>query len=675
MGRSQFSPKSLSGLKWVKGTDSYSYVKEDALRIESIKGRSTSISIGEINDWSGLKLQRVPNVIWTSSNTFYFHHEAQYVQVNMKKKYSEVLLNHNAKAANLDYHAKANVAAYTVDNDLFIKDKAGEIQLTKNAKGVVSGQAIARYEFGIGKGTFWSPDGSRIAYYEKDESKVTEYPIVSYDTKPATVNMIRYPMAGQHGEIPSVAVYHRATGKQIYLNLEGGKKDDSFYATNVTWDPNGESIYVVIVNREQNHIWVKQYDSRTGKELQTILEETNPKYVEPERPPIFIPEHSNQFLWFSERNGIDNLYKYNTAGQLLAATNFDLPVKRILGFDKVGKTCFVETIAVDPTQLHVYRIDIETLEAYKVTSQPGTHRAILSTSAKYLLDNWSNIDTPRKIDLISGNGKLIRNLLTAKDPMKGYSWSKPELVDIQVDKSRNFHSRIIKPSDFDPKKEYPVIVYVYNGPHVKLISNSWMASASLWMYAMAEEGYIIFTTEGRGSSARGFGFESAVHRQMGSVELDDQEDCVNWLKEQPYTDPNRFAVHGWSYGGFMTTSLMLKKPGLFEVGVAGGPVIDWTNYEIMYGERYMDTPQENPEGYRNSDLKNHVKNLQGDLLMIHGAIDDVVVMQHNMEFLEKCVNEGVQVDFFAYPGHPHNVRGKDRVHLMKKVLGYIMDHL
>lgn len=675
MGRGEFSPENLSGLKWVDDSDTYSYIKDDALMVQPVKGRPSSIPIGQLNSWTGLKMQRVPNIKWTSSSTFFFQNESRFIEVNTKKKKSRTLLDHNSSAASHDYHIEANVLAFTIDNDVFIKDEASETQLTKNADGVVSGQAIARYEFGIGKGTFWSPDGSKLAYYEKDESRVSQYPLVNYDTKPATVDMIRYPMAGAQGEIASVVIYHRNSGKQIYLNLEGGKKDDSFYATNVTWDPNGESIYVVIVNREQDHCWLKQFDSRTGNELRTLLEETNPKYVEPEHPPIFNPENSSEFLWFSERNGIDNLYKYNTAGQLLAATNFLLPVKRILGFDKSGKNCFVEAIAVNPTELHVYRVNVATMKADKVTSESGTHHASLSSSGKYLLDNWSNLDTPRKIDLLNSTGKVMDNLLTAADPMEGYSWSKPELVDIQIDRARTFHSRIIKPSNFDPNKQYPVLVYVYNGPHVQLISNSWMAGASLWMYSMAEEGYIIFTTEGRGSSARGFDFESAVHRQMGTVELDDQEDCVKWLKDQPYTDSKRFAVHGWSYGGFMTTSLMLKKPGLFEVGVAGGPVIDWRNYEIMYGERYMDTPQENPEGYYNSDLKNHVTNLQGDLLLIHGAVDDVVVMQHNMEFLEKCVSEGVQVDFFAYPGHPHNVRGKDRVHLMKKVLGYIMDRL
>lgn len=675
MGRAQFTPENLSGLQWVEGADSYSYIDNDAMTVVSAKGRAHNISLADINAWTGLSLTSVPRVSWTSPVTFIVHHESQYIEVNTKKKKSTILLNHNTKAANLDYHQEANVAAFTIENDLFIKDGGGEIQLTKNAEGVVSGQAIARYEFGIGKGTFWSPDGTKLAYYEKDESGVTEYPLVDYGSKPATLNMIRYPMAGQQGELASVGIYHRGSGKQIYLNLEEGRKDDSFYATNVAWDPNGESIYVVIVNRGQDHIWLKQYDARTGKELKTLFEETNPKYVEPERPPIFIPESSNEFLWFSERNGVDNLYKYNTFGSLLAATDFSLPVKRIIGFDAAGKNCYVEAIAANPTEQHIYRVDVETMEAFKMSKQPGTHRASLSSSGKYLIDNWSNIDTPRKIDLLTGSGKMVRNLLTADDPMKGYSWSKPELVDIQVDRARTFHSRIIKPSDFDPNKQYPVIVYVYNGPHVKLVSNSWMGGAAMWMYSMAEEGYIIFTTEGRGSSARGFDFEAAVHRQMGSVELDDQEDCVKWLKDQPYTDPKRFAVHGWSYGGFMTTSLMLKKPGLFEVGVAGGPVIDWNNYEVMYTERYMDTPQENPEGYKEADLKNHVTNLQGDLLMIHGTVDDVVVMQHNMEFLKTCVDEGVQVDFFAYPGHPHNVRGKDRVHLMKKVLGYIMDRL
>ena len=234
---------------------------------------------------------------------------------------------------------------------------------------------------------------------------------------------------------------------------------------------------------------------------------------------------------------------------------------------------------------------------------------------------------------------------------------------------------MIKPSDFDSSKKYPALVYVYNGPHVQLVKNSWLGGAPMWMHWMAEQGYIVFTIDGRGSKGRSIEFEQAVHRQLGTLEMEDQIAGVKHLISLPYIDGDRLAVHGWSFGGFMTTSLMLRYPGIFKVGVAGGPVIDWDMYEIMYTERYMDTPEENQEGYDKARLYQYIPNLEGDLLMIHGVVDDVVLMQHSLEFVKQCVDAGVQMDYFVYPGHPHNVRGKDRVHLMEKVLKYVMDHL
>ena len=226
------------------------------------------------------------------------------------------------------------------------------------------------------------------------------------------------------------------------------------------------------------------------------------------------------------------------------------------------------------------------------------------------------------------------------------------------------------PTDFDKTKKYPVIVYLYNGPHLQLVTNNFPASGNLWYEYMAQRGYIVFTMDGRGSSNRGTQFEQAVFRNLGETEMKDQLKGVEYLKSLPFVNAEKMGIHGWSFGGFMTTSFMLKYPEVFKAGVAGGPVIDWTLYEIMYTERYMDTPKENPEGYAKANLLDKVQNLKGKLLMIHGAQDDVVVWQHSVKFLKSAVDKGVQLDYFVYSGHPHNVSGKDRVHLMQKVTDY-----
>jgi dipeptidyl-peptidase-4 len=315
------------------------------------------------------------------------------------------------------------------------------------------------------------------------------------------------------------------------------------------------------------------------------------------------------------------------------------------------------------------------MSTQKITSADGVHSISVSGSGKFVLDTYSNLTSPNKIDLNVVLGKSIKNLLTSKNPYANKIIGQTEIFTIKGADGTDLYCRLIKPSNFDPNKKYPVVFYVYNGPHVQLVTNSFLGGASLWMHYLAEDGYLVFTVDGRGSSNRGKAFEQAIHRQLGTAEIQDQMSGVNWLKSQKYVDASRMGIHGWSFGGFMTTNMMLRTPGTFKVGVAGGPVIDWKLYEVMYTERYMDTPQENPDGYKAADLTQYVKNLQGKLLMIHGTDDDVVVMQHNMKFMKACIDNGKQVDFFAYPGHPHNVRGKDRVHLMTKVIEYLEANL
>ena len=273
------------------------------------------------------------------------------------------------------------------------------------------------------------------------------------------------------------------------------------------------------------------------------------------------------------------------------------------------------------------------------------------------------------------NGKVTQTLLKAENPYKDYKVGELTLFQLKAEDGTPLNARLIKPVDFDPKKKYPAIVYLYGGSHAQLVSDSWRGGADRWMEMMAQKGYVVFTMDNRGSAHRGIKFEQATHRQLGTAELSDQLKGVDYLKSQPWVDAARMGIYGWSFGGFMTTSMMLKQPDIFKAAVAGGPVMDWRLYEVMYAERYMDTPEENPEGFESANLLSKVKNLKGRLLLIHGTVDDVVVWQHSLSFLKKAVDEGVLVDYFVYPGHPHNVRGKDRVHLMRKITQYFEDHL
>ncbi len=675
----ELGPDRLADLQWVTNTSLVSWLSKDRdklmVRKPGTKSPIQETPIADINTALGLKMKRIPSVNWIGSGYFYFRSKKSFYTYSISSKTGKALLTLPDDASNVDYHGKANLAAFTRGHNLYIIDGKGkEIIVTSgdNAN-IVSGQAIARQEFGIVKGTFWSPKGNYLAFYQKDETDVADYPILDISTTPGSLQTIKYPMAGQKSEYAKVGIYDIKQNQTIYLNVDGPKDQ---YLTNLGWGPDEKFVYLAVVNRDQNHMWLNKYDASTGKLVKTLFEEKHPKYVEPETPVWFLPDNPNEFYWMSERDGFMHVYHYNTGGQFLGqVTKGDWVVQQILGFDGSGKKLIVQGTDESGLNSLAYCVNPKNGKMEPISKQNGRHSFKLSSNGKELIDSWSNLENPYVVDVINLKGKKIENLLTAKNPLADHKIGTTELVQVKAKDGTTLHARMIKPSDFDASKKYKVLVYVYGGPHAQMVSNRWLAGAPLWMHYMAEQGYIIFTLDNRGSANRGFDFENVIHRQLGTLEIEDQLAGVGYLKSLPYIDVNRMAVHGWSYGGFMTTSLMLRTPETFQVGVAGGPVTDWKYYEVMYGERYMDRPEENPEGYKTSSLMNYVKNLKGDLLLIHGTSDPIVVMQHNFSLVRAFVNEGIQIDFFPYPMHPHNVRGKDRVHLMRKVLDYVDESL
>lgn len=661
-------PESLRNLQWVKNTNNFAFITEKGLEIKSAKNQKTvkTITLEELKKIAP-SLEYFPYIENINDKNLVFRTREAIIYYNYNsKEHSEIAYNSKAENLDIDYHSK-NIA-YTIENNLSVNSKA----VTENAdKNIVTGQAIHRFEFGISKGTFWSPSGKQLAFSQKDETHVADYPLLDINSTPGQLKSIKYPMAGQKSEHGKTGIYNINGGKVTYLQT--GEPLDHFL-TNTTWGPEEKYIYLAEVNRDQNHMWLNQYDVATGKKVKTLFEEQNDKWVEPEHGLYFLPNNSKEFLWLSEKNGFMNIYHYSTDGKLInQITDVKWVVDNILGFDAKGENVIFEGTGEDPRELHAFTVNLKTKELRKLTTEPGIHHVQYNSTSNQLIDSYSSLSTPRNINIIPVSKGKKAELLIASNPLKDYKYGSTEFLTLKSNSGENLYGRMIKPHDFDANKKYPVLVYVYGGPHAQLVTNDWLGGASMWMYWMAEQGYLVFTVDGRGSKHRGFQFESGIHRQLGTLEVEDQLTGVDYLKSLPYVDSKRMAVHGWSFGGFMTTSLMLKTPGTFTTGVAGGPVIDWKWYEVMYGERYMDQPQQNKEGYEKASLLNYVKNLEGDLLMIHGTVDDVVVMQHNLAFVQQCVKEGVQIDFFPYPMHPHNVRGKDRVHLMTKVLNYILE--
>jgi len=680
-------PRGLSGLTWVDGADSYVYYTNNSYLLFSAQTNELELTM----DLDFFKkdfpaMSKVPRISEFHSDFVLFREgnvtTLYYYKGEKAGKKAEIVTPEGAE--NLAFNKHAMSIAYTLNNNLYLaNERSSQLTIVENDdKNIVSGQAIHRFEFGISKGIFWSPKGNYIAFYQKDESDVADYPLLNINETPGELNSIKYPMAGQKSEYGKLGIYDVTKGNTAFLGLikrkmilETGEEKDDHYLTNVTWSPSEDKIYIAEVNRDQNHMQFNQYDVKGKNKERTIFKEKHDKWVEPENPGFFFSNNGNTMLWLSEKSGFMNLYKVDlTNGKWQTLTQFDFPITSFIGTNETGKNAYVQATGEDGRQKHIFKVNIESGETTRLTEVNGTHTAQLSSSGRYLIDSYSSISIPQVSQIINCTTGEKKEINREENPTADYKMAQLELGELTSKSGEKLYSRLIKPSNFDPSKKYPVLIYVYGGPHAQMITNSWGAGASMWMHWMANQDYLVFTVDGRGSANRGFNFENQIHRQIGEVEMEDQLTGVEYLKSLSFVDSKRMAVHGWSYGGFMTTSLMLRNPGVFTTAVAGGPVIDWKWYEIMYGERYMDSPKDNPEGYSKNSLLQYVKNLEGKLLLIHGTIDDVVVMQHNLALVQQSVKDGIQLDFFPYPMHPHNVRGKDRVHLMTKVLSYVIEN-
>ncbi|MEN4761901.1 DPP IV N-terminal domain-containing protein [Chryseobacterium sp. C39-AII1] len=678
--RTNLAVKNISQFSWSNDGKSYIQAVKGGYLITDLKTnkQDTLVSLTQLNrNLADNKLKAVPQIKFISNSHGYYNANDKMVWVeksgsDWKVKNSVAV---DKEASNMKIFGDNQTFAFTVKNNLFVNKNGKTIAVTNDSnENILNGAAnVHRNEFGIDTGIFPAPNSESVAFYRMDQTMVADYPIIDWSVTPAVNHNIKYPMAGQTSHQVTLGVFNIKTQQTIFLNVEGEKDQ---YLTAVTWSPDSKYIFVAVLNRGQNHMKMNQYDAVTGNLVKTLFEETSDKYVEPQHPLTFLPNSNTDFIWQSQRTGYNHLFHYNVEKGLVSQiTKGDWLVTDILGFNDKKKEIYFTSTKETPLEKHLYKINWTNFKMQRLDNAEGVHNGVLSSDGNYLYDSYSNANTPRSINLINTNTLKSNNLLTAENTLKNYQRPEIKNIELKADDGTPLYGKIILPTNFDPNKKYPTIVYLYNGPHLQLITNTFPASGNLWYEYMAQNGYIIFTMDGRGSANRGLKFEQAVFRNLGTTEMNDQMKGVDYLKSLPYVDAQKLGIHGWSFGGFMTTSFMLRKPDVFKVGVAGGPVIDWSMYEIMYGERYMDTPQENPQGYATANLLDKVQNLKGKLLMIHGAQDDVVVWQHSVKFIKSAVDNGVQLDYFVYPGHPHNVIGKDRVHLMQKITDYFDQNL
>ncbi|MBB2150845.1 S9 family peptidase [Pedobacter gandavensis] len=683
--RTTLAPENLSQLQFLYGTENYVYAKRQAngpvWMSGSFKGKEEHalLSLAQLNQ--KLKaaqqdtLKSMPMIQFNQGADWIMNVKGAKMAFNPANNTFKTLLSAELAAKTNVEESKSGYVAYLDKFNLFVSTgKTAEQVTTDGSANIVYASSVHREEFGISKGIFWSNNGKLLAFYRMDQSMVSDYPISDWTTRPVKNVNIKYPMAGDKSHQVTVGVYNPATKALVYLKTGVPAEQ---YLTNIAWSPDDKYVFIAVLNREQNHMKLNQYDAVTGDFVKTIFEEKDEKYVEPLVPMLFLKTDPSKFIWQSNRDGWNHLYLYDIKGKVLKQlTKGNWEVTEVKGFNPKGDQLFYVSTAESPITRNLYLLDIKSAKSKRITAGFAVHNTQISSSGNTVIDNYSSPELPKVIQLVEVSTAKTKVLLKSANPLADYATVNSSIFTIKSDTGDDLYCSLYKPVNFDSTKKYPVIVYWYGGPHAQLINNSWNAGAGdYWFRYMAQQGFVVLTMDTRGSDNRGKAFEQSMFRHAGAVQLEDMKKAVGYLKSLPYVDSNNMGLFGWSFGGFSTVNVMLKAPGMFKAAVAGGPVINWNFYEVMYTERYMDTPQENPEGYAETNLSDHVGSLKGKLLLIHGVQDPVVLQQHTVDFIKHAVDKNIQLDYMIYPGHEHNVIGKDRVHLYQKVTDYFMQNL
>ena len=683
--RSALAVENLKQLQFVYGTNDYVYLKKIAEKEVWIKGNFKTpetpfLTLEQLNDKIKIagysELKTMPAIQFNKSSDWIFSVDGNKMAFNPLTNQSKIILPKTMAAKVAAEISDAGYIAYIDNYNLFVSSGTNAAkQVTSDGhKDLVYAQSVHRDEFGISKGTFWSNSGKQLAFYRMDQSMVTDYPIIDWSAYPAVNENIKYPMAGGKSHQVTVGIYDAVNNNTTWIKT--GEPVEQ-YLTNLAWSPDDKFIYIAVLNRGQDHQKLNQYDALTGAFVKTLFEEKDDKYTEPLVPMLFVKNNPGQFIWQSNRDGWNHLYLYDVNGQLVKQlTKGNWEVIDVKGFDANGENLFYVSTEESPITKNGYQLNLKTGISKRLTIVSGVHTTQVSTDGSTIIDNYNSNGNPRTIQLIETKTANSKLLLQSANPIADYAMGKLSIFTIKNNNGDDLYCRMFQPINFDSTKKYPVIVYWYGGPHAQMILNGWNGGAGdYWFQYMAERGYVVFTIDTRGSDNRGKAFEQTIFRKAGEVQMEDMMSGIQYLTALPYVDKANMGLFGWSYGGFMTTDFVLNHPGIFKAAVAGGPVMDWTYYEIMYGERYMDTPAENPEGYQASNLIKQAGKLKDKLLLIHGMQDPVVVQQHSVNFVKACVDAGVQVDYMVYPGHEHNVIGKNRAHLYQKVTDYFMQYL
>jgi len=526
---------------------------------------------------------------------------------------------------------------------------------------------------GIFKGYWWSPDSRHIAYLQFDESPVPDYPLVDEIPYHPDIEIMQYPKAGDPNPVVKLGVVNISNSPETTWIDVGNETDQ--YIPRVYWIPDGDQVAFMRLDRYQQHLEFLLADISDG-ESRVILEETDPYWINIEDQVHFFDD-SERFLWGSDRSGYRHLYLYDLKGNLLSEmTRGAWVVTEFVGVDEQADQVYVLTNKHDVKERQLYRVDTDGSQLTRLSEQAGTHEIMLSPRRQFYIDKTSDVLTPAQQNLHTADGELVR--IISKKPgasLARYNLQMPEFFTFEGDSGHTFYASMLKPPHFDPGKKYPVLVYVYGGPHAQVVRRNFGRKRHLWHQMLAQKGYIVFSMDNRGSYGRGHHWEQVIYKNLGATELRDQLQGVKYLKSLSYVDPDRIGIWGWSYGGYMTL-YALTHTDAFSTGISIAPVTDWRNYDTIYTERYMGLPSENPDGYKRSAPTNFAGDLSGNLLLVHGTTDDNVHFQNSMQMINELIDANKDFNLMIYPRQKHGINPtKDRIHLYEKMTKFIEENL
>ncbi len=642
------------------------------------KDKSSLQGGGQIEDYQ-FSTDENKILITAESEQIYRHSTREDYYIYDRKTKSTTFISQNGKQMYAEFSPDGKKIGFVRDNNLLVYDVASgkETPITTDGKWnhIISGATdwVYEEEFSFSKAWFWSPDGSKIAYYRFDESKVKEFSMNKYGTLYPTEYKFKYPKAGEDNSKIDIYIYDVKTESKIKVDLG----NDYEYIPRIKWTTNSNLLSIQRMNRLQNKLELLLSDASTGK-TKTILTETSDTHIEISDNLTFI-SGGIEFIWSSDKDGYNHLYLYGMDGKLMyqiTKGNFD--VMKFLGYDDKTQNIFYTSTKISPVNETLYKNKLDGTDDKKLYPLTGTDNAEFSSTYTYYILTHSNANRPPTVSIYTSNGIVVRTLednVALLKTLNRYSLTTKYFFIFKISDGTELNGWMMKPTNFNKKKKYPVLMFVYGGPGLNTVNNQWDRDY-MWYQMLCEKGYIIVSVDNRGTGGRGKKFRDCTYKQLGKLETEDQIEAAKYLGTLPYVDKNRIGIWGWSYGGYISSLCILKGADVFKMAMAVAPVTNWRYYDNIYTERYMGLPKDNATGYDDNSPINHVEKLKGKYLLVHGTADDNVHFQNSIEMVNALVKANKQFQFFAYPDKNHGIHGGNtRLHLYNMLTNFILENL